>query len=804
MVDDPRRTAAVAAHESRAELVLIDPGVGYTQKLCKSLRDGVDTIHLPADSGPAGGLGGLALALSGRSGIDTLHVLSHGRPGALELTAGCVDAAALAAYPGLVSALRAALSDDAEVVLYGCSVAAGGQGRAFVDAVARALGVRVMASDRPVGAAELGGSWDFPHGARLAFDEAARAAYPGDLAVATFGVVTTLNTSTTLTSNESGTTLSVTRSDGIQMAGVNSGFLDPGVIGNTVSYTVAFSQAVDVTQLQIGEFANLSSGVNYVFTPDSGTAVTIADNSGSIVGSIATLNPADWVGITAFTVSYAGASNWRLGLDNINFTASASAPSALDAPDLLAISDTGTSTTDNVTSSATQQFTGAATSGDSVAILVGGTTLNTVTASGGSWSYTATLAAGSYAITVQASNGGGTGPESDPLNIVVDTTAPSLAAPDLLASSDDGASSTDNVTSDTTPTFSGFGEAGTPVSLLVNGVTAASTVAGTATGAWTLTAATLSAGSYFVQVQGQDIAGNVSSSAGLGVTIAEDVAPSVSFLDLFNLSDSGASSTDNITNDSTPNLSSFAPGASELHILVNGTTVGSATVGFGGSVSFTFASTLTDGSYTITAIADDGSQESAPSAPLNIVVDTVAPSLAAPDLLASSDDGASSTDNVTSDTTPTLTGFSEAGTPVSLLVNGVTAASSFVNTATGTWTLTASTLAAGSYAVQVQGQDVAGNVATSSALGVTIEAAADTTPPTVDDAGSSVLPRHRAVQHGQRDEPDPPGFQRRGRGRVDGEPAGGRGDRVGDDGVHGVRRVDADGGGVHADRVLAI
>ncbi|UJF23051.1 fibronectin type III domain-containing protein [Shewanella sp. OMA3-2] len=84
---------------------------------------------------------------------------------------------------------------------------------------------------------------------------------------------------------------------------------------------MTFNVPMTFTQFQVGEFTNRSDSANYVFTPNTGTAITLADDSGSIVGAIATLNPTDWVGITSLTVSYAGAQDWRLGLDNMGFTA---------------------------------------------------------------------------------------------------------------------------------------------------------------------------------------------------------------------------------------------------------------------------------------------------------------------------------------------------------------------------------------------------------------------------------------------------------------------------------------------------
>ena len=258
--------------------------------------------------------------MAGRQNVSALHILSHGAPGALALSGQRIDAATLAARPALMAAIRGALSDDSEIVLYGCSVAQGAHGAAFVAALSALLDRPVAASAGPVGATRLGGGWCIPVEGALAFDADARAAYPATLSTATFGIVTTINTVNTLTSSESDVTINAVRSDATPMAGVSSGFLDAGLIGSAVTYTLTFSTAVNITQFQIGEFTNLTGTGNYVFTPDTGTAVVIADNDGSIVGAIATLTPGDWTGVTSFTVSYSGVNNWRVGLDNIVFT----------------------------------------------------------------------------------------------------------------------------------------------------------------------------------------------------------------------------------------------------------------------------------------------------------------------------------------------------------------------------------------------------------------------------------------------------------------------------------------------------
>jgi len=124
------------------------------------------------------------------------------------------------------------------------------------------------------------------------------------------------------TADDGTTTLTATRSDGANFAGVSSGFLDPGVMGGMVAYTVTFNVPITVSSLQIGEFTNNSTSNHYVMTPNVGTPWSIADNDGAIVGAIATHTPSDWVGVTSITYAYS-VNNWRVGIDNLVFTVSA-------------------------------------------------------------------------------------------------------------------------------------------------------------------------------------------------------------------------------------------------------------------------------------------------------------------------------------------------------------------------------------------------------------------------------------------------------------------------------------------------
>jgi hypothetical protein len=116
-----------------------------------------------------------------------------------------------------------------------------------------------------------------------------------------------------------------------------------------------------------------------------------------------------------------------------------------------------------------------------------------------------------------------------------------------------------------------------------------------------------------------------------------------------------------------------------------------------------------------------------------IVVDTSAPSTpSTPDLDIASDTGSSSTDDLTSDTTPTINASgSFSGTAV---VTATKAGSTSVSCTVISNACTLATLAEGTWSISVTDTDAAGNASTSSALSITV----DTTAPTAALTAGSI------------------------------------------------------------------
>ncbi|HEV2295739.1 MAG TPA: Ig-like domain-containing protein, partial [Tepidisphaeraceae bacterium] len=211
--------------------------------------------------------------------------------------------------------------------------------------------------------------------------------------------------------------------------------------------------------------------------------------------------------------------------------------------------------------------------------------------------------------------------------------------------------------------------------------------------------------------------------------------------DLVAAYDTGSSNADKITNldnSSAGKRLQFLVGntvaGATVTVYADGIAIGAATAAAGTTTVTTNGTTdLLDGTRSITARQQEPDKApSAASPALGVIIDTVAPvPTQGPDLASSSDTGASNTDNLTNDTTPTFIGGTVGAQAllISLYADGNFIGST--TTTVGNWSITSQALADGTYGITATVTDVAGNVsAASGPLHVTI----DTAPPLVTDA----------------------------------------------------------------------
>ncbi len=194
--------------------------------------------------------------------------------------------------------------------------------------------------------------------------------------------------------------------------------------------------------------------------------------------------------------------------------------------------DTGSSSSDGVTSDNTLIISGTAEPESIVAVseAVLGVIGSTIADATGNWSLDATaspLADGAYSFSATSKDvAGNMSDTATELAVIVDTSAP---APPVIVGIDEdtGSSSSDGVTSDNTLIISGTAEPESIVAVreAVLGVIG-STIAD-ATGNWSLdaTATTLADGAYSFSATAEDVAGNISDAATELAVIVDTSAP---------------------------------------------------------------------------------------------------------------------------------------------------------------------------------------------------------------------------------------------------------------------------------------
>ncbi|MDO8811922.1 MAG: DUF4347 domain-containing protein, partial [Gallionella sp.] len=143
-------------YQSLTTIVFIDGALPDLQAILSGLDPSVTAIVLD----PAlDGIQQMADALVGASNLSSIHVISHGSSGHINLGAAQLSQDTLAQYQTQLATIGQALSATGDLLLYGCNVAQGIQGQAFISALSAATGADVAASTDLTGAAFLGGDW---------------------------------------------------------------------------------------------------------------------------------------------------------------------------------------------------------------------------------------------------------------------------------------------------------------------------------------------------------------------------------------------------------------------------------------------------------------------------------------------------------------------------------------------------------------------------------------------------------------------------------------------------------------------
>jgi VCBS repeat-containing protein len=151
--------ASYTPGESATEVVFVDPTVPDYESLLAGMGPNVEVVVLDASRD---GVEQIAASLSGRSGIDAIHLISHGDAGTLQLGTGTLNAESMSTrYADELTTIQQTLSEQADILVYGCNFAEGDVGQAAVARLAELTGADVAANSDRTGHIDLGGDWKF-------------------------------------------------------------------------------------------------------------------------------------------------------------------------------------------------------------------------------------------------------------------------------------------------------------------------------------------------------------------------------------------------------------------------------------------------------------------------------------------------------------------------------------------------------------------------------------------------------------------------------------------------------------------
>ncbi|NET45751.1 DUF4347 domain-containing protein [Okeania sp. SIO2B3] len=119
--------------------------------------------------------------------VETIHIISHGAKGALSLGNSILKNDNIHLYAESIQKWGKCLSASGEILIYGCQVASGQEGREFVRQLHKITGANIAASETLTGNVSRGGNWNLEVifgqlKSALAFTPEVRASYPGVLA----------------------------------------------------------------------------------------------------------------------------------------------------------------------------------------------------------------------------------------------------------------------------------------------------------------------------------------------------------------------------------------------------------------------------------------------------------------------------------------------------------------------------------------------------------------------------------------------------------------------------------------------
>ncbi|MGK7922523.1 MAG: DUF4347 domain-containing protein, partial [Trichodesmium sp.] len=169
---------------NQTKLLFIDSKVDNYNRLISQIDSQTKVVILQPNQN---GIDQISKSLDESCDVETVHIVSHGTKGTLYLGNSTLNSDNIHLYIESIQQWGKNLSADGEILIYGCQVASGKEGKEFVRRLHQLTGANIAASETLTGNVSKGGNWNLEVifgqiKSALAFTPEVMASYGGVLA----------------------------------------------------------------------------------------------------------------------------------------------------------------------------------------------------------------------------------------------------------------------------------------------------------------------------------------------------------------------------------------------------------------------------------------------------------------------------------------------------------------------------------------------------------------------------------------------------------------------------------------------
>ncbi|MCR8921441.1 DUF4347 domain-containing protein [Dasania sp. GY-MA-18] len=165
LIDELAVLLPTADEAIRQELIFVDTSLEDYQSLLAAIPSNDQQTHYSVIEWQPGedALAKITSTLAALGEVDAIHIISHGNENGFALGDQWLSSDKLNEYQASLNQWRQFLDSEADLLIYGCELAAGEAGRDLLTGLAAITGADVAASDDLTGASEQGGDWDLEY-----------------------------------------------------------------------------------------------------------------------------------------------------------------------------------------------------------------------------------------------------------------------------------------------------------------------------------------------------------------------------------------------------------------------------------------------------------------------------------------------------------------------------------------------------------------------------------------------------------------------------------------------------------------